>query len=311
MRKLRIGALAVSLLCPAILALGQEEPAAQPSHPANPPAEVSSPAPASTTTDPVEIIRRVAAHDEDNQKKERNYTYVQYVIEKKLGDNGEIKSTETRTYDVMVIYGEQVERQTAKDDKPLPPKDAAKEEEKIDKLIEKYKNETEDQRQKRLEKAEKAKEEDRAFVKDIAEAFNFTMLPPEVDVGHTLYRIQAEPKPNFQPTTKEGKYLTKFRGTIWVDPIEYQWVKVDIELTDTVSFGWVLARFHKGTHIHMEQTRVNDEVWLPMLVHLNLGARILLKGMNYDVTQTYRDYKKFTSQSKIVMMGEAEETPKK
>jgi len=32
--------------------------------------------------------------------------------------------------------------------------------------------------------------------------------------------------------------------------------------------------------------------------------------MNWDVTQTYGDYKKFGSQSRIVAVGEAEETPK-
>ena len=309
MRKPRIGAFALCLLCPAIFALGQEAPPTQVPSSSVTPIEIwSSPSLAPPTTDPVEIIRRVTAHEEENEKKERDYTYVQYVIEKKLDGKGAVKSTETTTSDIMMLYGEQVERQTAKDDKPLPPKDAAKEEEKINKFLEKYKNETDDQRRKRLEKAEKSKEEDRAFVKEIAEAFDFTMLPPEIDGGRTLYRIQAEPKPDFKPKTKEGKYLTKFRGKVWVDPTEYQWVKLDLELTDTVSFGWFIARFHKGTHIHMEQTRVNDEVWLPMLVHLDLGARILLKDLNYDVTQTYSEYKKFRSQTKIVTIGEAQET---
>src|SRR6266700_2576389 len=108
-----------------------------------PPSAPVTPTPAPSlppTIDPVEIIRRAAAHDEENDKKGRNYTYVQDVLEEKLDGKGEVKSTEKRKYEVMVIYGENVERLVAKNDKPLPPKDAAKEEEKIDKLIEKYKN---------------------------------------------------------------------------------------------------------------------------------------------------------------------------
>ena len=274
-------------------------PAAAPAPPALPP-----------TTDPVEIIRRVAAHEEENEKKERNYTYVQDVLEKKLDDKGAVKSTETRSYDVMIIYGEQVERLVAKDDKPLPLKDADKEEEKVNRLIEKYKKETDDQRRKRLEKAAKEKEKAREFVKDIADAFNFTMLPPETLDGRTLFPMQAEPKPNFKPQTKEGKYLTKFRGKVWIDPVEYQWVKVDLELLDTISFGWFVARLHKGMQVHLEQTRVNEEVWLPKLVRMNLDARIaLFKNLNYDVTQTYRDYKKFGSQTKITIGDEVVTNP--
>jgi len=30
------------------------------------------------------------------------------------------------------------------------------------------------------------------------------------------YVIQADPKPGFQPRSKDGKYLPKFRGKIWV-----------------------------------------------------------------------------------------------
>lgn len=308
----RVRVLAVFLLLalalsPSAAAARQEPTSADPT---STPAAAPAPPALPPTTDPVEIIRRVAAHEEENEKKERNYTYVKHEIEKKLGDKGDVKSTETRTYDVMVIYGEQVERQVAKDDKPLPPKDDAKEEQKINKLIEKYKNETEDQRRKRQEKAAKEKQKTREFVKDVADAFNFTVLPPETLDGRTLYPMQAEPKPDFKPQTREGKYLTKFRGKVWIDPIEYQWVKLDLELLDTISFGWFVARLHKGMQVHIEQTRVNEEVWLPKLVRMNLDARIaLFKNLNYDITQTYRDYKKFGSQTKITTVGEVVTNP--
>jgi hypothetical protein len=292
----RIGAIAVLYLLSGILV---------------PPisAQQNSP-PDAPLTDPAEIIRRVAAHEEENEKKKRDYTYEEKVLEKKLDGHGDVKSNETSGFDVMVIYGEHVQRQVSKDDKPLPPKDAAKEEEKIDKLIAKYKNETEGQRAKRLEKADKSRREGRDFVNEIADAFNFTMLPPETVDGRALYVIQGEPKPGYEPHTKNGKFLTKFRGKIWIDQNEYQWVKADLETIDTISFGWFVARLHKGTHLYIEQTRVNDEVWLPKLVRLNLGARVaLFKDLNYDVTQTYSDYKKFGAQTKIMTMGDVTEKP--
>jgi hypothetical protein len=298
----RICVLAALLTLP-LLGMAQDQ-APVPAQPPSPAALPPTPPP--PLTDPAEIIRRVAAHDQENEKKERNYTYQERVVEKKLDGHGDVAKTETRGFDVMVIYGEHVERQVTKDDMPLPPKDAAKEEEKIDKLLAKYKNETDAQRAKRLEKVEKEQEESRAFVKEIADAFDFTMLPPETVDGHPLYVIQAEPKPGYQPHVKNGKYLTKFHGKLWIDQNEYQWVKLDLETLDTISFGLFVARLHKGTHFYVEQTRVNDDVWLPKLLRLNLGVRIaLLKDLNYDVTQTYSDYKKFGSQTKITIVGEA------
>jgi hypothetical protein len=270
-------------------------------------AAASTLSPAPPIPDPAEIIRRVAVHEDENQKKRRNYTYEERVIEKKLDGQGEVKSTETSAFDIMMIYGEQVQRQVSKDDKPLPTKDAAKEEEKIDKLIAKYKNESEDQRAKRLEKEEKAHEEARQFVKEVADAFDFTMLPPETVDGRALYVIQGEPKPAYEPRGKNAKFLTKLRGKLWVDQNDYRWVKADLETIDTISFGWFVARLHKGTHLYAEETRVNDEVWLPKLVRLNLDARIaLFKDLNIDVTQTYSDYKKFGAQTKITTIGAVE-----
>ena len=80
---------------------------------------------------------------------------------------------------------------------------------------------------------------------------------------------------------------------------------MDIEAIDTVSVGWVLARIHKGSRFMLEQARVNDEVWLPRHLTFMFDARLaLLKGYKVDGEESYRDYKKFRTSSKIVGMGE-------
>ena len=80
---------------------------------------------------------------------------------------------------------------------------------------------------------------------------------------------------------------------------------MDVETLDTVSIGLFLARIHKGTRFILEQTRVNEEVWLPKQVNYKFNARLgLVKGFNIDGEQTYRDYKKFRTSAKIVGMRE-------
>jgi hypothetical protein len=50
----------------------------------------------------------------------------------------------------------------------------------------------------------------------------------------------------------------------------------------------------------LEQTRVNEEVWLPRQVTVKVDVRLaLLKNFNVDVEQTFRDYKKFRATTKI------------
>ena len=81
-------------------------------------------------------------------------------------------------------------------------------------------------------------------------------------------------------------------------------MKLDIQCIDTVSVGLFLLRLHKGSNIQIEQVRVNDEVWLPRHVALKLDARLaLLKGVNIAEDVTYRDYKKFRTDTKILPVG--------
>jgi hypothetical protein len=55
----------------------------------------------------------------------------------------------------------------------------------------------------------------------------------------------------------------------------------------------------------VELTRVNDEVWLPKHVQLHFDARVaLFKSYDEDVDETYRDYKKFRTDTKITVIGE-------
>jgi hypothetical protein len=216
-----------------------------------------------------------------------------------------------KTYEILEIYGEQVQRLIAKDDKPLDAKEAAKEEEKIQKIIDKRKNESEDARRKREQKAEKEREDGRKFVREVADAYDFKLVGTEQVGGRPAWVIDGEPRPGFEPHMKESKFLSKFHGRVWIDQGDLQLAKMDIEAIDTVSVGWVLARIHKGTRVVLEQTRVNDEVWLPRHLAFKLDARVaLFKGFNLDGEQEYRDYKKFRTSSKIVGMGEVKEQQK-
>ncbi len=251
------------------------------------------------------LFRVVADKDLENQKRERDYTYMDREVQHNLDGKGQTKSTETKTYDVLDIYGEQVRKLVAKDDKPLDAKEADKEDAKIQKIIDKRKNESEDQRKKREQKEEKDREDGRKYVKEIADAYNFTLVGSELVGGRDAWVIDGEPRPGFEPHMKDAKFLTKFHGRVWIDKSDLQLTKLDVEAIDTVSIGLFLARIHKGTRFILEQARVNDEVWLPRHVTFKFDARVaLLKGYNVAGEDIYSDYKKFRTTSKIVGMGE-------
>ena len=280
--------------------------AQEPSASTTPPLDLTPDAHGSLSQSQIEqLFRVVAQKDMENDKLQRNYTYIERQVENGVDGKGNIKSTEVKTYEVLEIYDEQVERLIEKNDKPLSQKDAAKEEEKIQKIIDKRKNESEGERRKRDEREERERENDRKFVTEVADAYNFKLAGTEWVGGRETWMIDGEPRPEFVPHMKDAKYLSKFHGRVWIDKADLQLAKMDVECLDTISFGLFLARFHKGSRFMLEQTRVNDEVWLPAHVAAKVDVRLgLVKNFDVNLEQTFRDYKKFRSSSRVIAVGE-------
>ena len=170
-----------------------------------------------------DLIRLCAENDLKNDKLLRDYTYVERQVVRHVDGKGKVKSTETKTYDELEIYGEPVEKLIAKDDKPLSAKDAQKEDEKVQKLIDKRKDESDGERKKRLEKEEKDREQERQFVREVADAYNFKFIGMETLNGRDNYVIDGDPKPGYQPVHKEAKILPKVRFRVWIDRAIRRW----------------------------------------------------------------------------------------
>jgi hypothetical protein len=212
---------------------------------------------------------------------------------------------QTHTYEVTMQEGEPYYRLIQKDDQPLPPKDEKKQQEKLDKSIREREKETPEQRAKRLAKYEKDREESSKFLKEITGAFDFRLTGEENLECRPTWIVEGTPRPGFKPTLKHADVLTKLRGKLWIDEEEYQWAKAEVEVIETLSFCLALIRIHKGAKLTFEATRVNDEVWLPKRTYVGGSMRLAyFKNEKGEDITTYRDYKKFQVESKIVTGGE-------
>jgi hypothetical protein len=253
-----------------------------------------------TVPDARQIMQRAVAKDVVSWQAAKDYTFLQRTQQDALEGNGAVKSSKSETSEIMVLYGEPFERVIAKDDKPLPEKEQKKQNEEFEKETRKRENETPEERRKRLQKYEKQREDERAFVREILDAYTFTLSGSEVVNGRQTWVIDGTPRAGFEGKRREAKLLPKIRPRFWIDQRDYSWTKLRAEVIDTMSFGWVVARLHKGSVFEMQQVRVNDEVWLPQSFDVKLDGRVaLLKGVNEYVHVTYKDYRRFRTDTKI------------
>ncbi len=249
----------------------------------------------------LDIIKRSVEVDSRNHSLSKNYTYQQREVFRELESNGRVKSTNSHTYDVLMVYGRPYNRLIEKDGKLLDASAQAKQEERLKKVMEKRQKETADSNSKERRDWEKRRAEGRKFFKEIPDAYQFTLLGEESISGKPAWIIKAEPRPDYRPRDSRAKMFAKIRGKIWIDKTEYEWVKIEAETLDTISFGLFLARIWKGSTFRFEQRRVNDEVWLPSHLQVGMEGRLgLIKVMRADVNVDYSNYKKFQTDSRVL-----------
>ena len=251
------------------------------------------------------IVKRSFEADVRNEELARNYTYRERVEERKLDGKGEVKGVESKTFDVTFVYGEEYERLIERDDQPLSAKEAAKEQEKLDKAVSKRANESEKEREKRLEKARKEDEDIRKMRAEVVKAFDFELEGEEDRDGVKCWRIRAEPKPGYEPQLKRAKFLTKMRGRFWISQDDYGWVRAEAETIEPAAFGLFLLKLKEGAQMKFEQRKVNGEVWMMDKFELKFDAKIgLLKGLRREVEIAWGDFRKFEVESRIVAVEE-------
>jgi hypothetical protein len=253
-----------------------------------------------------EIIRRSVQLDQRNNELVRNYTFLQRQLERQFDGAGKVKDEKLRTWDVTMQEGSPYRRLVARNDQPISAEEQQNEQAKLRRSIEDRRKETPAQHEHRIADWERRQQRQREPLKELPDAFDFRMVGEESLNGGEAYIIDATPKPGYKPKSASTSYLPKMKARFWIDKKDYQWIKMEAETLDTVTFGAFLIRVAKGAHISMEQQRVNNEVWLPKRIALQGSARLLLvKGLHMQIDITYSDYKKFQTDSRVVATGEA------
>jgi hypothetical protein len=108
-----------------------------------------------------------------------------------------------------------------------------------------------------------------------------------------------EPLPGYKARKNYEKFFGKMVGAIWVDPEDKQVARVDARLVESYKVaGGLLASLREGATFVLEQEKINNEIWLPTRIDINLGLRVLLvKGITVNQTITFGNYKRFNVES--------------
>jgi hypothetical protein len=248
-----------------------------------------------------EIVGKSVELDQSNARRVRDYTWTGRRVERHLDGAGKVKSEKRESWETVVLYGEPHRKYTERNSRPLSADELRKQQEKLDKEVARLRDETPQQKQRRLENEEKERHKDREFLLEIPDLYSLRLEREDQIEGRPVWVISATPKQGYKPKTSDGKNLLKIKGTLWIDKAEYQWVRVEAETIGTLTWGIFIGRVSPGAKLFFEQTRVNDEVWLPKRQLVSGTARIIGKRIAGDEEVTWSNYRKFRVESNIVV----------
>jgi hypothetical protein len=244
-----------------------------------------------------EILQRSLDRELRNLALLEKYIYderqLQYVVDGK----GARRMNEDQTAEVHMVAGSRIEKLIARNGRELTGKDKEKADREFDKAVAKARNTSAEKRAKQEAEFRKRRDEAR---RELLPGFAWRLDGEEVISGRKAWKVWGEPKPGFRFRTDGGKIFAKTRGHLWIDQQDYTWSRIDVEVFDTISFGWFLARLQKGTRARLEQNRINDEIWLPKTVEANFQARFLGAMVRRALQVNYSNYRKFSTDMRIV-----------
>ncbi len=239
------------------------------------------------------LLHDVEARQKEMDKIQKDYIYKEDSKEEELDKDDSVKKTNVEQHEIFYVGKHEITRLLQKDGHDLTPEEARKEQERVDKEIERAKK----------KEAKEDPNKDDISVETFLRICDFTDPRREVRNGRDTIVFDFHGKPDAKTNGIGQNAVKKVAGTLWVDEAGRAVTRLEVHFTDTFKVGGgLVASIQKGSWLIIDQGLVNNELWLPTSVEANFTGRVLLfKGFRDHQINHYSDYRKFRAKTSITL----------
>jgi len=259
--------------------------------------------------DIAKLLIDVEANEADAEKLLDQYSYTQRSTSRELGKDGKLRDVGSETYQLSFHKGNRIRRLIEKNGKPLSPREQEDADKQAGERVEDIEKELAE-REKRDQSGPPSENSRRVSISEVMRASRLINPRRERFRGRDVIVFDFEPNPDFDYRNAKSmlKFFGKTAGVMWIDEKDKQVARLEAYLADSFNIGGgVLAKLRKGASFTLEQQRLNDEIWLPSVVDINLSVRVLLvKGIDLNQEVRSYDYRKFSTEVKGATVGDPE-----
>jgi hypothetical protein len=244
-----------------------------------------------------EFGRRVRQALQLDYQLQKGFTYLERRRDLKISRLGKVTIGPLRTFEVYPSdqHGGTYKRLIAIDGKPLTADELAQRDAEHERdLREAQARANNPGHRVAAERDSATQQRDRqAMLDDAIAVYAPTVVGQEWIDGQSVLVADVKPRQDARVSTREGKWMKRFAGRMWVAEADYQIVKLDMRAFDDVTVAWgVVGRLHKGSRV-MISRRYFMGAWLPAeRTYEASGRTLLFRPFQFSVTTTYSDYKK-------------------
>ena len=242
------------------------------------------------------LLKEVAGNQDRLEKLLDRYIYTESHAVREFDKSGTVREKPDETFEITFVRGRQVRRLVAREGKPLSAADQAKEDRNLENQVLKIEKEAA-----AAAKGEAGKSARGQRSLSIGAGLRTSrMINPRLEQfqGRELVVFDFEPNLAYKPKDTAEKLMQKVAGTLWVDAADRQVVRFEARLLESYKVGGgLLASIKPGATIILEQTRVNNEIWLPSQAEFQLDARALFVGVSMNRIVRYSKYQRFGVES--------------
>jgi hypothetical protein len=284
------------------------------------------PPPAAEALDVSALLREVSRNQDEVEKRFTEYSFLQTETDREIDGQGIVKKETVKVFEVFPIAHRQpILKLISENGVPLSGDRAVKEDKRVEEEFLKAERDKDKdaQRQEKLRAERERKraangQRDENDDVEISQFFrNCEFVSPRHERFHDRDTIVFDfrAKPGFKPSTRQESLISKLVGVVWIDPVDKQVIRLEARLAEGFKMGGgLLVSLRPGAALVMEQTRMNEGIWLPRFVQINLSVKVLLfGGGDMNKTLEWSDYKHFSAEVDSYKLGlpKTEETPAK
>jgi hypothetical protein len=228
------------------------------------------------------------------------FTYLENRRDVDISRLGKVSVGPLRTFEVYPRSPiEDYKRLIAIDGKPLDPAELARRDAEHQRNLKRQTAreaaETPLRRAARLRKVADEIREREAILDDAAAVFELELVCREVLDGQPVIVVSLKPRPDARVTTREGGWMKKFAGRMWVAEAGRHIARVRLHAIDDVSIGWgVVAQIEAGSGFDYLRKRFGD-AWAPLQLTIEGSGRTLLfRRFQVKTVTTYSNHQPYS-----------------